>query len=117
MDSFKKLSTPHCPVEHRAWLLIYQKRIGLGKQLREAFEKQFEDRRQDKIVFHAVNVRDADEKVQSQLLEFAKTCSWYEDSPQEGQSGYKRMKRFEKMEEARNRLKSRNSGAGNESKI
>ena len=116
MDSSKKLSTPCCPAEHRAWLLIYQKRIGLGKPLEEAFQKQFSDRRQDYIPFHALHARDADERVQSQLLELAKKCSWYEDSPQEGMSGYKRMKRLERLQEARDRIKSRHSHAEKDSK-
>ena len=107
MDSLKELSTPQCPAEHRAWLLIYQKRIGLGKQLEEAFEKQFPDRQYSHILFHAAFVRDADERVQSQLLELAKQCSWYEESPQEGESGYKRMKRMERLQKARDRIKSK----------
>ena len=110
MDSFQKLSTPHCPAEHRAWLLIYQKRIGRGKPLKEAFEKQFPDRRYYNLNYYAANVRDADESVQSQLLELAKQCSWYQDSPREGESGYKLMKRVERLQEARDRIKSRLKG-------
>ena len=117
MDPFKKLGTPRCPAEHRAWLLIYQKRLGLGRQLTEAFEKQFWDRRQDNIIYHAGYVRDADEDVQSQSLELAKRCSWYEDSPQEGTRGYKRMKRYEKHQEARKRLKSRRAGVRKNAKV
>ena len=116
MDSSKDLSTPQCPAEQRAWLLIYQKRIGWGKPLEKAFEKQFSDRRYYQILYHAARVRDADERVQSQLLELAKQCSWYEDSPQEGESGYKRMKRLEKIQEARNRKQSRYSHATKDSK-
>ena len=107
MDSLKELSTPQCPAEHRAWLLIYQKRIGWGKPLEKAFEKQFSDRQYYHILYQAALVRDADERVQSRLLELAKKCSWYEESPQEGESGYKLMKRVERIQEARDRIKSR----------
>ena len=117
MDSSKKLSTPQCPAEQRAWLLIYQKRIGWGKPLEEAFEQQFPDRQYYHILYHAAIVRDADERIQSQLLELAKQCSWYEDSPQEGKSGYKRMKRLERLQEARDRIKSKNSPKKKDSKI
>ena len=117
MDPFKKLSTPRCPAEHRAWLLIYQKRLGMGRQLREAFEKQFWDRRQDNIHYHAAYVRDDDEEVQSQLLELAKKCSWYEASPQEGMRGYKRMKRYERYQEARKRLREGRSRVRKDAKI
>lgn len=117
MDPSEKLSTPQCPAEHRAWLLIYQKRIGKGKRLEEAFEKQFWDRRQYNIPYHAARVRNADEEVQSQLLELAKQYSWYKDSPQEGMSGHKLMKRLERLQEARDRIKSKSSPTTEDSKV
>ena len=109
MDPSKKLSTPQCPAEHRAWLLIYQKRIGGGKPLVQAFENQFSDHQYYHILNHAANVRNADEKVQSELLELAKQCSWYEEAPREGERNYKRMKKLEKQQEARDRIKARYS--------
>ena len=87
----------------------------MGQSLKEAFQKQFSDRRQDNIQFHAASVRDADKGVQSQLLELAKKCSWYEEPPQEGRSGYKLMKRLERLQEARDRVKSRHSHAKKDS--
>ena len=107
MASKQNLSTPDCPAEIRAWLLIYRKRIGVGKPLVEAFIKQFPDREHYHILHHAACVRDSSPALQSQLLEFAKQFSWYEDAPRKGGKHYKRMKVLERHEAARERLKSR----------
>ena len=107
MASCQDLSTPKCPAEIRAWLLIYQKRIGTGKTLIEAFIKQFPDRDHSHIQYHAAVVRDSNPALQSQLLDLAKGCSWYEDAPREGEKGYNYMKNLERQEAARERLRSK----------
>ena len=107
MASAKDLSTRRCPAEVRAWLLIYQKRFGQGKPLIEAFNRQFPGREDHHLQYHAARVRDCDAAVQSQLLDLAKGFSWYEDPPREGGRNYKRMKRLEKRQEIRDKMKSR----------
>ena len=102
--SAENLSTPKCCAEHRAWLLIYQDRIGWGKTLEEAFRTQFPDRQYYHILYHAANVRDAEKHVRAQLLDLAKQFSWYEDPPKKGEFGYKQMKRVERRQLARQRL-------------
>ena len=105
--SVKDLSTPHCPAEVRAWLLIHQKRFGQGKPLTEAFNRQFPGREDHHVYHHAARVRDCDAAVQSRLLDLAKGFSWYEDPPREGGRNYKRMKMLEKRQEIRDMMKSR----------
>ena len=107
MASPQKLSTPNCPAEIRAWLLIYQKRIGLGKPLIEAFREQFPGRDHYRILMHAALVRGSSPALQSQLLDLAKQFPWYEDAPRKGEKHYKRMKWLERREAAKERMKSR----------
>ena len=117
MDPSKKLSTPHWPAEQRAWLLVYSRRLGMGRQLKEAFVRQFPDRQYSNIGRHVAHVSNEDESVQSQLLELAKQYPWYEAPPQEGETGYKYMKRMENMQEARKRMKSRHPRTRKDTKI
>ena len=109
MASSKDLSTPHCPAEVRAWLLIYQNRIGWGKPLIEAFSNQFPECDKHHALQHASNVRACDRDVQSQLLDLAKQFSWYEEPPRKGERYYKRMKRLERLQEARERMKTKDA--------
>ena len=111
MDSQQNLSTKNCPAEIRAWLLIYQKRIGWGKPLVEAFKEQFPDRDHYRILLHAANVRGSNLALQSQLLDLAKQFSWYEDVPRKGEKYFKRMKCLERREAAKERLKSKHAQA------
>lgn len=109
MASSKDLSTPHCSAEARAWLLIYQDRIGWGKPLIKAFCIQFPECDKYHVLVHAANVRDCDREVQSQLLDLAKQCLWYEEPPEKGEKYNKRMKRIEKQKAARERMKTKNA--------
>lgn len=102
------LSTPHCPAEHRAWLLIYQMRIGWGKPLVKAFSAQFPHCETHHTLYHARRLRHCDGAVLAQLVELAKRCEWYEEPPQqEGERYYKRTKKLERQEAARGRLLSK----------
>ena len=44
------MSTPNCTAEERAWLLVYTERIGYGKPLSCASNKQFASERSDQSV-------------------------------------------------------------------
>ncbi len=110
MASSKDLSTRQCPAEHRAWLLIYQKRFGWGKPLVRAFSHQFPERQQQHVLLHAAQVRIAKVEVQTQLLELAKQFSWYEDEPGDGEKNYRRMKKLERRQAARERRDRKGDG-------
>ena len=100
-SSSNNLGTPRCPAEQRAWLLVFQNRLGTTKRLSEAFKKQFPNREHSQVIRHANSVRDCKSETQSQLLELAKQCPWYVDKPQEGERGYKQVKRAENQNAAR----------------
>lgn len=71
------MSTPNCPGEERAWLLVYLERIGYGKQLSRAFNKQFASERSNRsVLYHARDVKSCDTVVKSQLLDLAKSLPW-----------------------------------------
>lgn len=53
---------------------------------------------------HATAVRQASAEMQSRLRDLARQFPWYKEPPREGQSGYKAMKRMEKMGKARERM-------------
>lgn len=116
MASTKDLSTPHCSAEARAWLLIYQNRIGWGKPLIKAFGNQFPECDKHHALVHAANVRDCNREVQSQLLDYAMQFSWYEKPPQKGERYYKRMKRIERHQAARERMKTKDASGMEELK-
>ncbi|KAF6241910.1 hypothetical protein HO173_000622 [Letharia columbiana] len=103
MASPKDLSTPQCPAEQHAWLLIYQKRLGRGTPLAKALNRQFPEREHNNIFIHASRVRDAKGDVQAQLQDLAEQCPWYEKPLEEGEPGYALMKNLEKEQKARDR--------------
>ena len=103
MAPSKCLSTPKWPEEERAWLLVYQKRLGDGKPLCKAFNEQFEKRESRTIKKHASLVGKCSDEIRSQLLDLAKTYTWYEDPPQEGTKEHERMKKVEKKQQAKDR--------------
>ena len=105
MASSQDLSTPQWPAEERAWLSIYQYRIGRGKTLTEKFNKQFPRRDHAEIQRHAGIVDSCKDTVRSQLQILAKQFPWYTDTPQEGEKGYKGMMILKKQAEARGRNK------------
>ena len=65
---------------------------------------------------HAANVRDCDREVQSQLLDLAKQCPLYEEPPQKVEKYYKRMKRIERYQAARERMKTKDASGMEELK-
>lgn len=97
------LSTPQCPAEQHAWLLIYQKRLGRGTPLAKALNRQFLEREHNNIFIHASRVRDAKGDFQTQLQDLAEQFPWYEKPPEKGEPGYALMKELERQQEARDR--------------
>ncbi|CAF9937427.1 MAG: hypothetical protein ALECFALPRED_007247 [Alectoria fallacina] len=105
MTTSQDLGTPKCPAEERAWLLVYQNRL-TGSYLTEAFNKQFPPARSHKVVSrHATRVRNCTDVVRLQLQNLAEQFPWYERPPEEGEAGYAVMKKLEKQNEARERIK------------
>lgn len=107
MAPSQDLSTPQCPAEERAWLLVNQRVLGFGKPLTAAFNKQFPERQHGDIQRHATGVRDCKDEVQSQLQTLAKHFAWYKEPPEEGERGYKRMMKLERQKKARDRIEQR----------
>ena len=84
-------------------------RMGCGKTLVKAFSNQFPDSATHHTLYHARHLRYCDEAVLAQLMELAKRCAWYEEPPKKGERYYKRIKRLERQEAARERLLARDS--------
>lgn len=105
MATSQDLGTPKCSAEERAWLLVYQKRL-TGLYLTEAFNKQFPPARSHRVVSrHVTCIRNCTDVVRLQLQNLAEQFPWYERPPQEGEAGYAAMKKLQKQEEARERIK------------
>ena len=100
------LSTPKCPAEERAWLLMHQTRSRRKKSLIEGFNKQFPARESADILMRAAHVR-KDHKAHSRLQDLARQFPWYKDPPKEGERGFESMKKIEKQNEARDRMKNK----------
>lgn len=114
MASPKDFSTPKCPAEQHAWLLIYQKRLGRGTLLAKALNRQLPEREHNNIFIHASPVRDAKGDVQTQLQDLAEQFPWYEKPPEKGEPGYAPMKELERQQEARDRKEQRQKLRGGE---
>ena len=105
MASSPNLSTPKCPEEQRAWLLIYQRRLSMKKILVKAFSKQFPGREDTDILRHAARVLNSSSEVKSKLEKLAATYPWYKDPPKKGEKYYRNTIRAKEREKAIERKK------------